>query len=188
MPVKHPAAAAHQLHLWLARPRLTAAEDTAAETGRLLRTTRERMGLSRADVNHALRISRTQIAHMESGRFGQISSVPALRDGHIRAYVRYLDLDLQPIMDAVHQQSAGDAAANPEPLYPPPPRRNPLAYVMMGMSMIILVLLIMAWDRLSTVQAYLPVDGTEAPARGSLAAAPPNSFRQIWSGRRDDRP
>ncbi len=178
MPVISPAVVANQLQLRLPRTPSTAIGNKLAEAGELLRSTREQLGLSLAEVNRDLRISRTQLTYMEAGEFERISSVPALRDGHVRTYALYLGLDLQPIMDAVHSQAADDATAEHEPLYPPPPRRNPLAYVMMGISLVILVLLIMAWDRLSTVEAYLPADGVEAAGLESPTATVPSSSLQ----------
>lgn len=174
MPVNYPAIVANQLQLQLPRTLSTAPESSLADAGEQLRAARERLGLSLADVNRDLRISRTQLTHMEAGEFERISPVPALRDGHVRTYARYLGLDLQPIMDAVHGRAAGDGAVEHEPLYPPPPRRNPLAYVMMGLSLVILVLLIMAWDHLSAVDAYLPADGVEAAGLDSPTAVVPS--------------
>lgn len=179
MPVISPAVVANQLQLRLPRTPSTATGNKLAHAGELLRSTREQLGLSLAEVNRDLRISRTQLAYMEAGEFERISSVPALRDGHVRTYALYLGVDLQPIMDAVHSQARDDAAAEHEPLYPPPPpRRNPLAYVMMGISLVILVLLIMAWDRLSTVEAYLPADGVEAAGLEAPTATVPSSSLQ----------
>ena len=178
MPVNYPAIVANQLQLRLPRTPSTATENTLADAGELLRTTREQLGLSLVEVNRDLRISRTQIAYMEAGKFERISTVPALRDGHVRTYALYLGLDLQPIMDAIHSHAVDDTAAEHEPLYPPPPRRNPLSYVMMGVSLVILVILVMAWDRLSTVEAYLPADGVEAAGLESPTATVPSSSLQ----------
>lgn len=175
MAVNHPAIVSNQLRLRLPKAPEKKSEQALSDAGELLRTTRERLGLSLADVNRDLRISRTQLTHMEAGKFEKISVVPALRDGHVRTYVLYLGLEVQPIMDAVHRQTIDDTAAEHEPLYPPPPRRNPLAYVMLGISLAILVLLIMAWDRLSSVEAYLPADGVEAAGLESPSATVPSS-------------
>ncbi len=180
---KQPAARARQFSLRLSRLPSVAPDETAADTGRLLQAARERLGLSRTDVNRDLRISRTQIARMEAGQFARVSAVPALRDGHVRAYTQYLGLDLGPVLEAVRRHSDGNAEADPEPLYPPSPRRNPLAYVMMGVSMVLLILLVMAWDRLSSVPSYLRADGVEAAGREALAAVPSNAFLQLWSAR-----
>ncbi len=141
------------------------------DAGAQLRAAREHMGLSLADVNRDIRISRDQVAHMEAGAFEKLSCVPALRDGHVRSYALYLGVDLEPILNAVRTRTAGDSAATPEPLYPPPPRRNPFAYVLIGISLAILTILIMAWDRLSSVEAYLPPDGIAASEHLAPAAS-----------------
>lgn len=79
---------------------MTEEENTvdAPEFGRLLKRTRERLGLSTEDVAMELRLSRFQIQALEEDDWDQLPGTTYAR-GYLRSYARLLDLDAEKLLE-----------------------------------------------------------------------------------------
>lgn len=82
-----------------------AAEDVQADAapvsvGRQLREARERQGLSVDDVVSRIKLAPRQVHALEADDFGALPEMTFVR-GFVRSYARALQLDVQPLLDAL---------------------------------------------------------------------------------------
>ena len=75
-----------------------------ASVGALLRAEREQRGLSLVDVAQALKLTQRQVEAMENERFDMLPGAAFAR-GFLRNYARLLDLDPEPLLEALSQTS-----------------------------------------------------------------------------------
>lgn len=73
--------------------------DTIADAGKILKSTRESMGLSLSDVATATKISQRVLAALEDGKIDELPAKSFAR-GFARSYAQYLKIDPQPIIEA----------------------------------------------------------------------------------------
>lgn len=92
-------------------------EQSAAEAGQQLARARRARGMDLADAARELRLTRTTLQAIESGRMHSIA--PIYRRGYVRNYAELLELDPAPLVDAL-----GDAAPEPLRAVLPSPRHG----------------------------------------------------------------
>jgi cytoskeleton protein RodZ len=83
---------------------------TPLSVGTVLREARERMGLSVSDVVNRLKFAPRQIKALEQDDFGQLPEAAFVR-GFVRSYARLLKIDEAPLLAALPDAHAHDAAA-----------------------------------------------------------------------------
>lgn len=76
--------------------------------GTQLRAAREARELSIADVAYALKLNPRQVDALEADRFDLLPG-PAFARGFLKNYARFLELDPQPLLEAIDQAGAGSA-------------------------------------------------------------------------------
>lgn len=84
----------------------------AVSLGKTLREARERLGLSVADAAHQTKLAPRQIEALEADDFRHLPEMPFVR-GFVRSYAKMLQLDAQPLLEALPQTKAP-----PMPLVP----------------------------------------------------------------------
>jgi cytoskeleton protein RodZ len=82
---------------------------TPLSVGTVLREARERMGLSVSDVVNRLKFAPRQIKALEQDDFGQLPEAAFVR-GFVRSYARLLKIDEAPLLAALPDAHAQDAA------------------------------------------------------------------------------
>jgi len=80
--------------------------------GKMLREARERIGLSVADVANQIKFAPRQIEALEADDFQHLPEMTFVR-GFVRSYAKILDMDVQPLLEALPQTNAP-----PMPLIP----------------------------------------------------------------------
>ncbi|MCB1956515.1 MAG: helix-turn-helix domain-containing protein [Rhodocyclaceae bacterium] len=78
------------------------APDGFASVGEQLRAARESRGLSIGDVAYSLKLNPRQVDALESDRFDLLPG-RAFARGFLKNYARFLELDPQPLLDAIEQ-------------------------------------------------------------------------------------
>jgi len=91
------------------------------ELGGLLKSEREKRGLSVRDVMEATKISRRNLNALEGGEI-KLLPHPVYLKGYVRNYARLVGLDAEPLVAVVEQQSDGDSGYVPQaaPVVPAP--------------------------------------------------------------------
>jgi len=91
------------------------------ELGGLLKSEREKHGLSVRDVMEATKISRRNLNALEGGEI-KLLPHPVYLKGYVRNYARLVGLDAEPLVSVVEQQSDGDSGYVPQtaPAVPAP--------------------------------------------------------------------
>lgn len=175
-------------------------EATQAATplpGAALRTERERLGMSVADVAQHTRLAPRQIEALEADDYDHLPELPFVR-GFIRSYARLLQIAPEPLLTGLPHEDHSSVPRMPPSVEAPFPspfmvhRRN---LILAGAALLLLVLLglWLAWSTSSTApapvakettaaapQAVLPqpvqdqalADASGAPAAPETAAAP----------------
>ena len=83
------------------------------ELGGLLKSEREKRGLSLRDVMEATKISRRNLNALEGGEVGLLPH-PVYLKGYVRNYAHLVGLDAEPLVAVVEQQSDGDSGYVPQ--------------------------------------------------------------------------
>ncbi|GAB6125588.1 helix-turn-helix domain-containing protein [Humidesulfovibrio idahonensis] len=83
------------------------------ELGGLLKSEREKHGLSVRDVMEATKISRRNLNALEGGEI-KLLPHPVYLKGYVRNYARLVGLDAEPLVAVVEQQSDGDSGYVPQ--------------------------------------------------------------------------
>lgn len=91
------------------------------ELGGLLKSEREKHGLSVRDVMEATKISRRNLNALEGGEI-KLLPHPVYLKGYVRNYAHLVGLDAEPLVAVVEQQSDGDSGYVPQaaPVVPAP--------------------------------------------------------------------
>lgn len=81
---------------------IPAASPSSTSPGRTLREARERLGMSLADVAGQLKFATRQIEALEADDYQRLPEMMFVR-GFVRNYAKLLELDAQPLLDALPQ-------------------------------------------------------------------------------------
>jgi cytoskeleton protein RodZ len=143
---------------------------TPSEAGARLREARESSGMTISDVANRLKFAPDRIAALEEGDFSKLQGTTFVR-GFVRSYARLLQLDEEPLLDALPATAVNE---------PPSERKNPGvpfpgAYAarrsnilwLVSVSLVVLALAVFAWRHGSNP----PQPETEANAANSSLAA-----------------
>jgi len=95
----------------------------AKSTGQLLREARERQGLSVDDVVSKIKLAARQIVAMEADDFKALPETAFLR-GFVRSYAKLLQIDAQPLLDALPGAEVTSPAADLLHVETPFPERS----------------------------------------------------------------
>ena len=98
------------------------AEEIPPTVGAQLRTARERMGMSLADVATITRIPKSMLNHLEHDRFEEYAA-PVFVRGHLVNYAREVRLDANKILIAFERQAGKLTASTVEPARVAKPQR-----------------------------------------------------------------
>ena len=91
---------------------------TPTSLGRLLRSERERRGLALEDIEHNLRIRRSQLEAIENDRFDQLPG-DAYAIGFLRTYADFLEISREDVVRRFRTQTAG-LSGRKELVFPKP--------------------------------------------------------------------
>ena len=84
----------------------------AVSLGKTLREARERNGLSIADMAHQIKFAPRQIEALEADDFQYLPEMTFLR-GFVRSYAKTLNLDVQPLLEALPQANVSAMPLTP---------------------------------------------------------------------------
>lgn len=102
-------------------PAAIPAEEIPPTVGAQLRTARERMGMSLADVATITRIPKVMLDHLEHDRFEEYAA-PVFVRGHLTNYAREVRLDANKILTAFERQTGKTSAVVETPRVAKPQR------------------------------------------------------------------
>lgn len=125
------------------------AQVPAAPLGKTLRETRERLGLSIADVANQIKLAPRQIEALEAEDFQHLPEMPFVR-GFVRAYAKLLQLDAQPLLASLPQASADMVQLEPASVEAPfpsahSPQRQNLMWLGAALLLSVLVVALAVW-------------------------------------------
>lgn len=146
-----------------------AAPAAEASLGSVLRETRERLGLSIADVANQTKLAPRQVEALEADDFRRLPEMPFVR-GFVRSYAKILHLDAQPLLAALPQTAAPAASLVPVSVEAPfpsahSPQRQNLIWLGMALLLSVLVVAFAVWHFAA------PPAKNEAAAKTPMAEA-----------------
>lgn len=126
-----------------------AAPAAEASLGSVLRETRERLGLSIADVANQTKLAPRQVEALEADDFRRLPEMPFVR-GFVRSYAKILHLDAQPLLAALPQTAVQPAPLVPVSVEAPFPsahssQRQNLIWLGMALLLSVLVVAFAVW-------------------------------------------
>ncbi len=146
------------------------AEHRVASVGRLLRAGRERMGWSVEDVVSQIKLAPRQIHALEADDFESLPE-PAFVRGFVRSYAKVLQLDPQPLLDALPGAQASPVKANAVQVDAPFPkesseRRQNMNLLIAAFLLALLIAGFAAWQ--ANTQPQLTTDAVNTVSEGAL--------------------
>ena len=157
------------------------ARERARRTGDILRQSRSARGISIADVEQDIRISRVYIEALENARFDLLPA-PVYARGFMRSYARYLGLDPDEALRAVPRDLPRPAGLDP-PLglrraapssLPSLPPLNPPMAIAIGVAVLLLVAAIFFGPRLFGSTTSTAGSTPTATATAQVSSDAPN--------------
>lgn len=130
-----------------------AADSTApietVSLGKRLREARERLGLSVADVSGQIKLAVRQIEALEADDLHNLPEMPFVR-GFVRSYAKILQLDVQPLLEALPQTKASATPLAPDSVEAPfpsahSPQRQNLIWLGAALLLSVLVVAFAVW-------------------------------------------
>ncbi len=152
--------------------------------GTHLRLAREGRGLTIGDVAYSLKLNPRQVEALETDRFDLLPG-RAFARGFLKNYARYLELDPQPLLDAIEQADGVGAmelapVSNAQGTMPSPDARLrpsifPAALVALALVLVVAAGWYFDWFQQPDIVAELPDAGMarETPAFSAPVVAPP---------------
>jgi cytoskeleton protein RodZ len=148
------------------------------DVGRMLRDTREAMGVSLEEVSSHLKIRQKYLVSLEKGEMGDIPG-EVYRRGYLRVYAEYLGYDGQHVL-----QQMEAAPSSPAPQYLPPEKEEVGHSRMLALLASVLALLgFMLWqmrgEKDVTLDLVQPMPAAENFSSMAASGAPPTTFPEL---------
>jgi len=124
-------------------------EMAAISVGNMLREARERLGLSVADAAYQIKLAPRQIEALEAEDFRHLPEMPFVR-GFVRSYAKILQLEAQPLLEALPQANASPMPLIPDSVEVPfpsahSPQRQNLIWLGAALLLAVLVVAFAVW-------------------------------------------
>lgn len=116
----------------------------AVSLGKMLREARERAGLSVADMAHQIKFAPRQIEALEADDFQHLPEMAFVR-GFVRSYAKILNLDAQPLLEALPRPNVSPMPLMPASVEVPyPVATSPQLYnlIWLGAALLLAVLVV----------------------------------------------
>ena len=119
----------------------TADQSKVATVGQQLREARERLGLSVDDVVAKIKLAHRQIVALEADDFEALPETAFLR-GFVRSYAKLLQIDAQPLLDALPGAKVEQQVVQADPLHVEAPMPSERTARRQNLNLLIAALLI----------------------------------------------